>query len=185
MSKCKLCGKETTSSEPMVLVGNLCYIQPAGNGRAWSGLPPFSRFWKTFALLSVSVCPECQNMEANKLSNKFFKKDARDAIIKQYTKARKIPGEDILALPGQLPAASYGDIDMKVTMTIPDPSLGGDFKIAYRKFKLFKREELDYIGVWGIDTEYIQGYDVRQTNNEGLEEARLEAAALFDQYENR
>lgn len=59
MAFCNVCGKELESSKPMVLAGQKLFIKPAGNGARWVGAAPAVRYWKTFALLSVGVCPEC------------------------------------------------------------------------------------------------------------------------------
>ena len=189
MSTCNLCGKETGASVPMVLVGNKCFIQSAGNGRAWVGQAPSIRYWKTFALLSVSVCPECQDKERHKLSNKIFQKHKLSdkhifneisvgaMVVKHYRKAKKIPGGDILALPGQLPGAAYDDIDMKATMMIDDPWLGSSFKEAY-ELDLYEMEELDKIG--SPDIGLFDNDAFVYAPNKGLEEARATAQALFE-----
>ena len=59
MANCNFCGKNVETSKPMVLAGQKKFVQGAGNGRVWVGEAPSRRYWKTFALLSVCICPEC------------------------------------------------------------------------------------------------------------------------------
>ena len=66
MSVCNFCGKTIETSQPMVLVGSKKFVQGAGNGRVWVGAAPSVRIWKTFALLSVGICPECLMKEKRK-----------------------------------------------------------------------------------------------------------------------
>jgi hypothetical protein len=68
MASCNFCGKTIETQRPMVLVGTKRFVQGAGNGRQWVGEAPSVRYWHTFALLSVGVCPECvSKVKKNKL----------------------------------------------------------------------------------------------------------------------
>lgn len=73
MANCNFCGKSVEFSKPMVLAGQKKFVQGAGNGRVWVGEAPSIRYWKTFALLSVCICPEC--------TSKFKKKSFLNNLI--------------------------------------------------------------------------------------------------------
>lgn len=178
MSTCNICGKQAETAEPMVLVGNKCFLEGAGNGRAWVGQAPSIRYWKTFALLSISICPECLSKEQHKLTNRLLHKHPTigNLALSHYLKAKKIPREDILALPGEAPGAPHEDIDMKATMMISDPWLGSNFKYLY-ELSLFTKEELPAIG--NLEFGPFDGDAWKYAPNQGLEEAQAAAAALF------
>ena len=66
MPECSYCGKTIETSRPMVLIGSQKFVQSPPNGRVWVGEAPSVRIWKTFAVLSVGICPECLQKEKKK-----------------------------------------------------------------------------------------------------------------------
>lgn len=59
MANCNFCGKSVECSKAMVLVGQRKFVQSPPNGRVFVGEAPSVRYWKTFALISVCICPDC------------------------------------------------------------------------------------------------------------------------------
>lgn len=182
MARCNLCNKETSTSEPMVLAGNCCFIQGAGNGHAWVAQAPSVRYWKTFALLEVSICPECRAKEQGKFFNKLFKKDIRKALLDKYKKAKKIPGDVILALPKDTQKDTYEDLPIKENMMATDPWLGPNFTQKY-DLTLYTESELDKIGT--IPLNPIAGDAWNYAPAQGVEEARQAAIDLFNHRKNK
>lgn len=182
MASCNFCGKAIETSRPMVLTGNICFIANAGNGRAWVGQAPSVRYWKTFALLSIGLCPECVSKEKDKFINKLLHLNPAPPklALHHYLKTMIIPKRDILAISGQINGEEIKDINMKDTMMVQnpyDPYLSKNFNWSnFYELKLYAENDLDLIGKV---KSAVAGDAWNHAPNRGLDEARLDARALF------
>lgn len=179
MAICNICGKQIVNGMPMVLAGSKCFVQGAGNGRAWVGQAPSVRYWKTFALLSVGLCQDCINKARDKFFNKLFHKNItnEEIVVSHYLKTKKIPKNNILAVTGQVNNEELKDISIKDSMMVADPYMGPNFTYVY-DLKLYKSDELDLIG--NLNLSVLAGDAWKFAPAQGLDKARLDARALFE-----
>jgi hypothetical protein len=96
---------------------------------------------------------------------------ASDSVISHYLKTKKIPRKDIIAIVHKATEGEINDINIKETMSTPDYFLGTGSYIY--NLQLFTREDLLGIG------KIIEGSG-HTAFQDGLEKARLDARALFE-----